>query len=64
MMKPTMTLSASGTMMKPTMTLSASGTTVNPSDSGALPATGTPTVLLIVLAALSAFVLLFVRKRA
>ena len=37
---------------------------IKPSDTEALPATGTPTTILVILAALSAFALLFVRKKA
>lgn len=62
---PSAVISGSGAA-KPTMTQSgsASGTTTKPEDTEALPATGTPTTLLIILAALSASALLFVRKRA
>ena len=35
-----------------------------PQDTGALPQTGAPTVILVILAALSAFGLLLLRKRA
>ncbi len=63
---PNAVIAASGSMTKPTLTQSgsASGSMAKPSDTEALPATGTPTTLLIILAAISAFALLFVRKRA
>jgi LPXTG-motif cell wall-anchored protein len=49
----------SGTV-KPTAT----GTTILPQDTKSLPATGTPTTVLILLAAVSALALLLMRKRA
>jgi LPXTG-motif cell wall-anchored protein len=61
---PNAVIAASGSMTKLTATQSASGSMMKPSDTEALPATGTPTTLLIILAAISAFALLFVRKRA
>ena len=58
-------IAVSGSMAKPAMQVgSASGAAMSPSDTESLPATGTQTTLLIVLAAISASVLLFVRKRA
>ena len=62
---PSAVISGSGAA-KPNMTQSgsASGSITKPEDTEALPATGTPTTLLIVLAALAASALLFVRKRA
>lgn len=63
---PTAVIAATGTLVKPAMTQSgtASGAVVNPQDTEALPATGTPTTLLIILAAISSLALLMVRKRA
>ncbi len=61
---PTAVITASGATKVPMkQSGSASGTIVKSSDE-TLPATGTPTTILIILAALSAFALLFVRKRA
>ncbi len=57
--KPIMT--QSGTV-KPTAT--GTGTTILPQDTKSLPATGTPTTVLILLAAVSALALLLMRKRA
>ena len=62
---PSAVIAGSGAT-KPTMTQSgsASGSMTKPQDTEALPATGTPTTILIILAAISASALLFVRKRA
>ena len=62
---PNAVIVASGAT-KPTMTQSgsASGSMIKPEDTEALPATGTPTTILIILAAISASALIFIRKRA
>ncbi len=64
---PSAVIVASGsttvTPAPPTQSGSATGTIVLPQDTEALPATGTPTTILIILAAISALTLLLVRKR-
>lgn len=58
---PSAVIAASGSMKPAT---AQSGSAVNPQDTEALPATGTPTTILIILAAIASLALLLVRKRA